>query len=55
MYDLGFRIKEIRTRRGLNQKELAQRISKPCLNSMSRARLMWKPTRPKKQSVTQPS
>ncbi len=28
MYDLGFRIKEIRTRRGLNQKELAQRISK---------------------------
>lgn len=28
MYDLGFRIKEIRTRRGLNQKELAQRINK---------------------------
>ena len=27
MYDLGFRIKEIRTRRGLNQKELAQRKS----------------------------
>ena len=28
MYDLGFRIKEIRTRRGLSQKELAQRINK---------------------------
>lgn len=28
MYDLGFRIKGIRTRRGLNQKELAQRINK---------------------------
>lgn len=28
MYDLGFRIKEIRTRWGLNQKELAQRINK---------------------------
>lgn len=28
MYDLGFRIKEMRIRRGLNQKELAHRINK---------------------------
>lgn len=28
MYDLGLRIKEIRVRRGLSQKELAQRINK---------------------------
>lgn len=28
MYDLGFRIKEMRIQRGLNQKELAQRINK---------------------------
>lgn len=28
MYDLGFRIKEMRVRRGISQKELAQRINK---------------------------
>lgn len=28
MYDLGFRIKEIRTQRGMAQKELAKRINK---------------------------
>lgn len=28
MYDLGFRIKEMRIRRGLNQKELAHRMNK---------------------------
>lgn len=28
MYDLGLRIKETRTRRGISQKELAQRINK---------------------------
>lgn len=28
MYDLGLRIKETRTRRGMSQKELAQRINK---------------------------
>lgn len=28
MYDLGFRIKEMRIQRGLNQKELAHRINK---------------------------